>query len=91
MLPIKTIFHPTDFSEPSEYAFRVACSLARDYGAKLIVFHVDMPPVTIREVISSMQPEKNKPKLWDKFSATQHPEPAHGLHRERHARPKSGL
>jgi hypothetical protein len=33
MLPIKTILHPTDFSEHSAYAFRVACSLARDYGA----------------------------------------------------------
>ena len=30
MLPIKTILHPTDFSEPSGHAFRLACSLARD-------------------------------------------------------------
>ncbi len=40
MLPIKTIVHPTDFSEHSEYAFRVACALARDYGACLVVAHV---------------------------------------------------
>ncbi len=65
MLPIKTILHPTDFSAPSEYAFRVACALARDYGAKLVVMHVDMPPVTIGEVISSMEPEEYKQKLWD--------------------------
>jgi nucleotide-binding universal stress UspA family protein len=43
MLPIKTIVHPTDFSEHAEYAFRVACALARDYGARLIVVHVMSP------------------------------------------------
>jgi nucleotide-binding universal stress UspA family protein len=67
MLPIKTILHPTDFSKPSEYAFQVACSLARDYGAKLIVLHVDLPPVTIGEVISSLDPEEYKEKLWAEF------------------------
>ncbi len=45
MLPIKTILHPTDFSEPSDHAFRLACSLARDYGARLIVAHVVPIPV----------------------------------------------
>lgn len=40
MLPIHTILHPTDFSEHSEYAFRFACALARDYGARLVVLHV---------------------------------------------------
>jgi nucleotide-binding universal stress UspA family protein len=47
MLPIRTILHPTDFSENSEYAFRLACSLARDYGARLIVAHVAQPPIYI--------------------------------------------
>jgi nucleotide-binding universal stress UspA family protein len=45
MLHIKTILHPTDFSANSEPAFRLACSLARDYGARLIVLHVAAPPV----------------------------------------------
>lgn len=40
MLPIRTILHPTDFSKHSDYALRVAGSLARDYGARLIVLHV---------------------------------------------------
>jgi nucleotide-binding universal stress UspA family protein len=40
MLPLQTILHPTDFSEHSDYAFRLACSLARDYGARLLVLHV---------------------------------------------------
>ena len=40
MLGIKTILHPTDFSERSALAFRLACSLARDYGARLVVVHI---------------------------------------------------
>jgi nucleotide-binding universal stress UspA family protein len=45
MLPIRTILHPTDFSDRSAYAFRLACALARDTGARLIVLHVAVPPV----------------------------------------------
>jgi len=43
MLTIGTILHPTDLSEHSEFAFRLACALARDYGARLVVLHV-LPP-----------------------------------------------
>jgi len=39
-LSIQTILHPTDFSDNSRLAFQTACSLARDHGARLIVFHV---------------------------------------------------
>lgn len=41
MLPIRKILHPTDFSEPSRAAFEFACALARDYGAELIIVHVN--------------------------------------------------
>jgi len=53
MLPIKTILHPTDFSEQSVLAFRLACSLARDYGARLIVLHIAEPtrPIAIEGVM----------------------------------------
>jgi nucleotide-binding universal stress UspA family protein len=44
MLPIRTVLHPTDFSAYSDFAFRLACSLARDYGARLVVVHVVTPP-----------------------------------------------
>ena len=40
MLAVRTILHPTDFSDCSRYAFWLACALARDYGARLIVLHV---------------------------------------------------
>lgn len=47
MLPLGTILHPTDFSEHSEFAFRVAAALARDYNARLILLHVLPPPMVI--------------------------------------------
>jgi len=47
MLPLATILHPTDFSEHSEFAFRLACALARDYNARLVLLHVLPPPMVI--------------------------------------------
>ena len=47
MLPIKTILHPTDFSEQARYGFQMACALARDYGARLLVCHVYQPPPVV--------------------------------------------
>jgi universal stress protein A len=44
-LNIKCILHPTDFSTHSEGAFQVACALARDYDARLVVLHVAPSPV----------------------------------------------
>jgi universal stress protein A len=40
VLHFETILHPTDFSAPSHHAWRLACCLARDHGAKLILAHV---------------------------------------------------
>jgi len=40
MTHIETVLHPTDFSKYSEPAFHLACSLARDHGARLILLHV---------------------------------------------------
>lgn len=36
----KTIVHPTDFSSSASEALCIACSLARTYGAKLLLLHV---------------------------------------------------
>jgi nucleotide-binding universal stress UspA family protein len=47
MLAIQCILHPTDFSPTSDAAFRIACSLAREYGARLIVLHTFQPPVVV--------------------------------------------
>jgi nucleotide-binding universal stress UspA family protein len=45
MLAIGTILHPTDFSKEAGYAFNVACALARDSRARLVVLHVERPPL----------------------------------------------
>jgi len=47
MLPIHTILHPTDFSDRAAHGFQMACALARDYGARLIVCHVYQPPTVV--------------------------------------------
>jgi nucleotide-binding universal stress UspA family protein len=47
MLALDSILFPTDFSERSEYAFRLACSLARDHDARLILLHIIPPPQTV--------------------------------------------
>jgi nucleotide-binding universal stress UspA family protein len=49
MLPVRTILHPADFSECSRPAFELACALARDYGARLVVIHVAQLPLLMPE------------------------------------------
>jgi nucleotide-binding universal stress UspA family protein len=57
MLPVRIILHPTDFSAYSDWAFRLACSLARDYGAHLIVLHVlERPVLTYSGVMTPPPP-----------------------------------
>jgi nucleotide-binding universal stress UspA family protein len=53
MTRIKTILHPTDFSRNANYAFRLACALARDYGAKLMLLYVrPLPVVPPTEIVT---------------------------------------
>jgi nucleotide-binding universal stress UspA family protein len=47
MLTIRTILHPTDFSDNADCAFSLAGALARDYGARLIVLYVATPPPVV--------------------------------------------
>jgi nucleotide-binding universal stress UspA family protein len=45
MFSIKTILHPTDYSESAMSALDVACALARDYRAELVICHVAPYPI----------------------------------------------
>jgi nucleotide-binding universal stress UspA family protein len=45
MASFKTIVVPTDFSPFANEALRIACSLARESGGKLILLHVAQRPV----------------------------------------------
>jgi nucleotide-binding universal stress UspA family protein len=51
MLATHTILYPTDLCESSPRVFELACALARDHDARLIVLHVELPPVGTAEVI----------------------------------------
>ena len=60
MFPIHRILHPTDFSEQSKAAFEVACALARDYSAELVILHVySTPPVFAPDGIAVPLPSED--------------------------------
>jgi nucleotide-binding universal stress UspA family protein len=79
MRPVQTILHPSDFSERSDHAFRFACLLARDLGARLIVLHV-MPPAAVAiagELVAYTAPsDQDKEELWGKLHALGVDDPA---------------
>lgn len=45
MMKIRTILHPTDFSEHSANALELAGAIARDYCARLVILHVKALPI----------------------------------------------
>lgn len=55
MLGLRTILHPTDFSESSDYALQFACGLAADHGANLVIIHV-MPAPTVADSVDPQAP-----------------------------------
>jgi universal stress protein A len=74
MLPIRTILHPTDFSECSEFAFRVACSMARDYRARLIILHVAPSELVSSRVIGGSSPETYRAELENRLRRCEMPD-----------------
>lgn len=71
MLPIRTVLYATDFSPTAKYAFNLACALARDYGAKLVMLHVKPLPVYGGEwgVVIPPDPEGLDEELHAKMDA----------------------
>lgn len=56
MTPIQTILHATDFSDAAEHAFHLACSLARDHDARLVIVHVAPPPYPVVGEVLTIPP-----------------------------------
>jgi nucleotide-binding universal stress UspA family protein len=79
MFTIRTILHPTDFSDSSAAAFRLACSLARERGAQLLVLHVYPPPIAHGEVVARRQDNGYHRLLWDQLHAFRPEDPAVGV------------
>jgi len=70
MSAIHTILHPTDFSENSRYAFQMACSLAKEKNARLILLHV-MPassaPILSEPTADPLKPAEAQPSMAGRF------------------------
>jgi nucleotide-binding universal stress UspA family protein len=58
---LKTILAPTDFSDVSASGVRYACKLARELGAEIIIFNVDVLDESNR--IDKREMEQHKKKL----------------------------
>lgn len=68
MLSIRTILHPTDFSECSRRALHLACAMARDYHARLILLHVvPQPRIGFGEGILSTDPAVLREEAESRF------------------------
>jgi nucleotide-binding universal stress UspA family protein len=67
MLAIRTILHPTDFSESAEAAFSVAGMLARAHKARLIVLHVHPTPISRGEGIDYPPDQAEMWRLLDRY------------------------
>jgi nucleotide-binding universal stress UspA family protein len=76
MLPIRKILFPTDFSDYSRGAFEVACALARDYRAELLVVHVHRPsPIYAPDGIAVAVPAEEPYDLRVKLAQVRSPDP----------------
>jgi nucleotide-binding universal stress UspA family protein len=78
MLPIRTILHPTDFSECSRAAFHLASKLAQAEGARLVILHVKQelgPMVAYGEALDQLVPAEYEEKLQEVLHWFQVPDP----------------
>jgi nucleotide-binding universal stress UspA family protein len=63
MTMLKTILAPTDFSDLSADGVRYACQLAKDTGAEIIIFNVDVLDESNR--VDKREMEQHKKRLGD--------------------------
>ena len=74
MLTMKTILYPTDFSAGARPAFEVACALASEGGGRLVVLHVERPPLARLGGTAGVPPlpsEYDRERLWEELKAIQ--------------------
>jgi len=78
MFAPKIILHPTDFSDCSGYALSIACDLAKQHNAKILVLYVaeTLGPenVTYGEAVSQLQPLGYRGRL-EKYLTEAAPQP----------------
>lgn len=54
------ILHPTDFTPEADQAFRLACAIARDHFAEVIVLHVMQPDFGTDPQIENQQLDESR-------------------------------
>jgi len=68
---LRTILHPTDYSELAQQALRFAADLAHRSGAELVILHVvdSLFPehLSYGEATAHRQPEFYQQQLWDEL------------------------
>jgi universal stress protein A len=92
MLAMKTILHPTDFSGESRPAFEAACALARAEQGRLVVLHVERPPLGSLGGATFVPPlpgEYDRDSLWAQLQAIQPPPGIAVEHRLEYGDPES--
>jgi nucleotide-binding universal stress UspA family protein len=77
---IRTILHPTDFSESSAFAFQMACAIAKAHGARIHVLHVGRGPVIVpAEGVIAPEPERYQEGLTMKLHGVRAKDPTVGV------------
>lgn len=77
MLAIQTILYPTDFSPEAAAAFDVACALAREGQARVVVLHVERSPLATLGGTTGVPPlpnEYDRERLQEQLHRIQAPE-----------------
>ncbi len=65
MWSVQTILHPTDFSDLAQNSFQLACALASDLKARLIVLHVVPQVVAFRDDLIEYASPEHRVKVWE--------------------------
>jgi nucleotide-binding universal stress UspA family protein len=79
MFPVRTILHPTDFSEPSRVAFHLAARLAHGENTRLIVLHATQTAEPLEahgDVLRQLRPPGHVEELWRVLRRIRPPDPA---------------
>jgi nucleotide-binding universal stress UspA family protein len=95
MLAMGTILYPTDFSAESRPAFEVACALARDGGGRVVILHVERPPLASLGGFAGVPPlpsEYDRQNLEEQLRAIQPSHPGVAIeYRLEYGVPEEGI
>jgi universal stress protein A len=93
MLSMKTILYPTDFSAETQLAFDAACALASEGHGRLVVLHIERPPLGTlggTTLVPPLPSEYDRQGLWERLRSIQPSRPDIAVeHRLEYGNPES--